>query len=47
MPGYTGHKSAQLREAEEAQSVQAMTLRQQADNKRMVNKVPGYQGYVP
>ena len=47
MPGYTGHKSAQIREAEEAQQVNEMTMRQQADNARMTNKVPGYQGYVP
>ncbi len=47
LPGYTGHTSAQIYEAREAATIQEMTMRQQKDNERMRNKVPGYQGYVP
>ena len=47
MPGYTGYKSAQIREEQEAAALAETTLRQQQENARHSNKVPGYQGYVP
>ena len=47
LPGYTGYKPAYLQEEQEVANVQSMTLRQQEENSRHRNKVPGYQGFVP
>ena len=47
MPGYTGYKSAQIREEQENQALQEMTMRRQEEDAQHKNRVPGYQGYVP
>ena len=47
MPGYTGYQSAQVREEQEAAQLAETTRRQQEENDRHRNRVPGYQGYVP
>ena len=47
MPGYTGYRSAQIREEQEATALAETTRRQQEENAKHQNRVPGYQGYVP